>query len=454
MDCEAMPSDLSKHLLAKLSASFDRCVAERASIEVGLSGGLDSVVLLHLLKRLSNEKQFELSAVHVHHGLQQAADGWPEFCSEVCQDLKVPFRVEYVQADIGKIGVEAGARKARYQVFMGGTADFVALAHHQDDQVETFMLSALRGSGIRGLSAMPELRALDEVHWLWRPLLGVTRRELMAYAQLHDLKYVDDPSNSDESLLRNWLRNTGLPAWRERLPFLDHHIMASIKTLQEELAVLDEVSEQDKRAIYHAGFFDCSVWRKLAAARQSRQLLFMVKENNIGIPTQASLNDFRRVLNECGSGSAEWCLPEGKIYAYQNRLFCVGDDWLDDCFWLNKQCLSENKAGNLRAVLEAANFKLCRHLYGLREDVLGQVGGVRAVNTDDVVELTVGHKKVRKLLQECKIPPFVRPYWPVITNKEDRCIAVANLWINPSYACLNGVFPYFEKFSCFVLEPK
>ncbi|WP_054619471.1 tRNA lysidine(34) synthetase TilS [Neisseria sp. 83E34] len=449
-----MLSDLDKRLLSKLSVSFDRCVSQGASIEVGLSGGLDSIVLLHLLNRLRNDRQFDLCAAHIHHGLQVAADDWPRFCGEFCQTLHIPFRVEYVQANTEKIGVEAGARRARYQAFVQSRADIVALAHHQDDQVETFMLSALRGSGIRGLSAMPELRALGKRHQLWRPLLEITREELSAYAQLHCLQYIDDPSNSDESLLRNWLRNTGLPIWRERLPFLDRHIMASVKTLQEELAVLEEVSEQDKQTIYHSGFFDCVVWRKLTAARQSRQLLFMVKQNNLGIPTQASLNDFRRVLNECGNGSAEWCLHGGKIYAYQNRLFCVHDNWLDDCVWLKKTCLSENSEASLNTVLEKANFKLCRHLYGLREDVLEQVGNIRAVSTDDMIELTVGHKKVRKLLQECKIPPFVRPYWPVITNQEGQCIAVANLWVNPGYACLNGVVPYFEKFNCFVLEPK
>ena len=108
----------------------------------------------------------------------------------------------------------------------------------------------------------------------------------------------------------------------------------------------------------------------------------------------------------------------------------------------------------LKEMAASGNIKLCWHKLGLREDVLEQKLVIRAVTTDDVIELTAGHKKVRKLLQECKIPPFARPHWPVITDVNNHCIAVANIWVSPSHACPDGVLPVFEQFNLFILEPK
>lgn len=446
--------ELDQYLLLVLAESFERCAGENVSVEVALSGGLDSVVLLHLLKRLREIKRFSLSAVHVHHGLQKEADGWPLFCEDLCKTWQIALRKSFVQPNTTKVGIEAGAREARYAAFAESKAEFVALGHHRDDQVETFVLSALRGAGVRGLASMPEKRAFDKDKVLWRPLLTIPRQKLADYAKMHDLPYIEDPSNGDGSLLRNWLRNSGLPVWRNRLPMLDRHIASSIRVLQGELSILEEVADADWSDIHHDGFFDCKVWRRLSPARRVRQLVMMTQQSDVGIPSQSSLDDFSRILCEIGTGFAQWDLPGGKIYAYQNRLFGLKKAWREGLPWLDSGCLSGSSDWSLGDSLVAANFNLRRRSYGLCENVLGKKGRVRAVDTDDVIELTVGHKKVRKLLQECKIPPFVRAYWPVITNEENHCIAVANLWVNPSYACLNGIFPCFEKFSCFVLEPK
>ncbi len=125
-------------------------------IIVGFSGGLDSVVLLHLLAMARTQYVFDLSAIHVHHNLSQNADKWADFCLDFCENWKIPLIIKYVKVNSEKLGVEAAARAARYAVFREYAGDVLALAHHRDDQVETFFLAALRGSGIRGLAAMAE----------------------------------------------------------------------------------------------------------------------------------------------------------------------------------------------------------------------------------------------------------------------------------------------------------
>ena len=237
-------------------------------IEAALSGGLDSVVLLHLLSRLAGRLNIKLTAVHVHHGLQDEADGWLEFCRDYCARLAVPLRWQKVDVVSDGLGIEAAARQARYRVFGETEADVLAAAHHADDQVETFMLAALRGGGLRALSAMPAVRPLNRRTLLWRPLLPYGRAELEAYAERHKLAFVCDPSNESGDYLRNWLRNDGLPQWRARLPQLDQHILSGIGLLQDELAVLEETVAADEAAVQSGGLFDAACWRTLPPARR------------------------------------------------------------------------------------------------------------------------------------------------------------------------------------------
>lgn len=131
-------------------------------VEVGLSGGLDSVVLLHLLHRMREFRHFDLRAVHVHHGLSTNADSWAKFCQDYCQRLNVVLRVCRVNVEKQGKGLEAAARAARYQAFSDGLKKIIVLAHHRNDQIETFMLSAVRGGGLRGMAAMPVWRDLNE----------------------------------------------------------------------------------------------------------------------------------------------------------------------------------------------------------------------------------------------------------------------------------------------------
>lgn len=201
-------------------------------VAVGLSGGVDSVVLLDVLRRLRAAHRFHLSAVHVHHGLSPNADAWARFCRGLCRRWQVPLTVRRVKIDKRGRGLEAAARAARREVFGRQPADVIALAHQLDDQAETVLLNLLRGAGARGASAMPVVGRLGE-KILWRPLLAVARSEVLAYARSRGLAWVDDESNADESLTRNFLRRrvgplleSRFPRWRESLARAARHFAA------------------------------------------------------------------------------------------------------------------------------------------------------------------------------------------------------------------------------------
>lgn len=181
------------------------------TIAVGLSGGVDSVVLLHQLKDRG------VTAIHVHHGLSPNAGAWAQFCWKLCRQLGVPLAVVKVKVQKRGAGLEAAAREARYAAFRKAKAGTIALAHNLDDQAETVLMNLLRGAGVRGASGMAEHSRLG-AKTIWRPLLGTPRSEIEKYAQEKKLRWIEDESNASEALTRNFVRRSVAPLLEQKFP--------------------------------------------------------------------------------------------------------------------------------------------------------------------------------------------------------------------------------------------
>ena len=188
-----------------------RLARSARTIAVGLSGGVDSVVLLHQLK------DRPVSAIHVHHGLSPNADAWAGFCRALCRRWGVPLTVKRVSVRRAGRGLEAAARDARYAAFKEIDAEVIALAHNLDDQAETVLMNLLRGAGGRGASGMAERSRLG-AKILWRPLLGTSRTSIEKYAREKKLNWIEDESNADEALTRNFIRRAVGPLLEKKFP--------------------------------------------------------------------------------------------------------------------------------------------------------------------------------------------------------------------------------------------
>lgn len=198
-------------------------------VAVGLSGGVDSVTLLDLMRGLARESGFRVRAVHVHHGLSPNADAWARFCRDLCRRWKIPLTVRRVRVTRGGKGLEAAARTARYACFRELETDAIALAHNLDDQAETVLMNLLRGAGLAGASGMRASGRLGD-KMLLRPLLAVPRERIVEHATARSLAWIDDESNRDEALTRNFVRRKvgpllarRYPRWRESLARAARH---------------------------------------------------------------------------------------------------------------------------------------------------------------------------------------------------------------------------------------
>ncbi len=241
------------------SAELKVVVAERlrsavppgARLVLGLSGGIDSVVLLDTLVALASTYPFALSAVHVNHGISSHAPHWAAFCEALCRQRQIPFALEQVVLNRNAgMGLEGAAREARYEALARraaeSDADFIVLAHHRDDQAETLLLHLLRGAGPRGLSGMPERRCIRGVRAnLLRPLLDIPRSAIECHARTQGLEWVEDESNQDVGFKRNFLRNRILPELESAFPGAGQAIVRSAANIAEAGELLDNLADED-----------------------------------------------------------------------------------------------------------------------------------------------------------------------------------------------------------------
>ncbi|MGE5469932.1 MAG: tRNA lysidine(34) synthetase TilS [Bacteroidota bacterium] len=313
LSTDELPGRVGEFLATRLAPADRLCV--------GLSGGCDSVVLLHLLSRLGLGER--LTAIHVHHGLSPNADAWADFCAEYCAGLGIPLRLVRVEVDQASgLGLEAAARAARYAAFAAETADIVVLAHHQGDQAETLIFNLLRGAGVAGAAGMPDERPFGRQR-LWRPLLGCSRAEIESYARRHQLRWIDDESNADTRHARNFLRHEVLPALSRRFPAAERSLAQAAGHFAEADELLAELAAADWRQACAEGAEAPAVrrLRGLSPARLKNLLRYRLRQLGWRSPVAARLDEFaRQIMTAAPDRHPELQLPDGCIRVAGGRL--------------------------------------------------------------------------------------------------------------------------------------
>lgn len=288
-----------------MTVSFDLAIADFSPalpMAVGLSGGADSTALLLACAR---KWPGQVQAIHVHHGLQAAADGFEEHCAALCQSLNVPLWVKRLDArHTPGQSPEDAARQARYKAFEAvaiaskaqAAIKSIAIAQHADDQVETLLLALSRGAGIAGLAAMPARWERAGVVW-HRPLLQVAGADIRSWLRLQGQPWVEDPTNTDQRYTRNRIRAQLLPALEAAFPAFRETFARSASNAAHAAELLDELAQQDLLRVGAPPHI--TVLQGLSRARQANVLRHWLRVAYATTPSAAQLGELLNQLAAC-----------------------------------------------------------------------------------------------------------------------------------------------------------
>ena len=434
---KASASKKTKQLLLlnevdKAFVSLNQSYKKIKSVTVALSGGADSVVLLHLLHSLQKKHRFTLNAIHVHHGLSQHADKWVKFCKKLCRDLSVPLDVNYVKLPQKKsLGIEGEARQLRYEKLLQFKSDLIVLAHHADDQAETFLLQLIRGAGVKGLSSMAHF---DDTRKLWRPLLNTSRSDIENYAKQHKLKWIEDESNQNIDFDRNFIRLKVLPLLKNRFNHIIKVISRSTAHLAEAQNLLDDLAKLDLKSylksIKYKHILQVKCLNKLSLTRAKNVLRYWLEMNDQLMPSKDLLDELlKQVLNAKKDAALKIELSKDhEIRRYKDEIYLV------------KKNQQTNK--NYEIVWNGeAEILLPNGLKLQLKKVKGRgISFEKMKNKKLMISNRKGGeffkpdskrptKKIKQILQESDLPPWEREFFPLIFISE-KLASVPNFGVD------------------------
>lgn len=393
---------------------------------LALSGGLDSRTLLHVTASLRDALGFGLRAIHVDHGLHPDSARWADSCRAWCDAFDVPIDIVRVKVErIGELGLEAAARAARHAAFAEalGEDEVLLAAQHRDDQAETFLLRALRSPGYDGLAGMRPLRRFAR-GWLARPWLDVPRAAIRAEADAAGLEWIDDPSNADTALDRNFLRHEIMPKLTQRWP----QAIAALATSAQRAGDLLALAEPEVlRLLARHRDLDPAVLDVRALDLPEGTAMAVVKAwlRDLGLPNPppSALREMQRQMRAAGADrvpEVRW--PGGVMHRYRDRLHArapIDTVPIRERSWSPDQPIRLDDARVLPAL---------PGLFDAPLRVMPRQGGEKIQ-----LRANASRRPLRLLLQEYGVPPWQRDSLPYLWQ-DDTLLAVGDLFLDAGFA--------------------
>ncbi|MCB2262553.1 MAG: tRNA lysidine(34) synthetase TilS [Candidatus Thiosymbion ectosymbiont of Robbea hypermnestra] len=421
-----MPASLPELLLSRLAPLP---AAPRGWI--AYSGGMDSSVLLHAMVAVRDRLSFDLGALHIDHGLHRDSRAWATHCARTCERLRVPLRTRRLALTPSRgESPEAVARQARYASMaeLLGPDELLFTAQHRDDQAETLLLALLRGSGPAGLAAMPTIAPLGS-GWLVRPLLAFGRAELLAYAEDHKLSWLEDPGNRDLGFDRNFLRHRVFPRLAERWPACATSLARSAAHCAEAQAIVDAAARNALPVATGRRPGTLSIRHLLTLELPLRKAVLRQWFRDQGrVPPDS--RHLGRILTEAMAARVDanplvaW--PGCEVRRYRDDLFALAPlpplPAPDPIHWRRGVLPLPEALGCLALLTPDGRALAPQDLFPPGLVVRFGVRGLVCRQGRDGRQ-----HSLKKLFQEQGVPPWVRPYIPLVFAGSDL-IAVGNAW--------------------------
>lgn len=410
-----------------------------SGLTVALSGGVDSVVLLHLcktyLESLDSNQSIPVEAIYVNHGLSENAQDWQQFCGQLCLSLNIPFKTKRVNVQPKpRQSLEALARDARYQALdeLAEQGNLILLGQHADDQLETFLLRLKRGSGLAGLSAMQDTVRLSSGRQCIRPLLNISREDIEAFARTFSLAHIEDESNQDDKFDRNFLRNQIIPPLKKRFNGFLKSTLRSIELLQQQQALIDEISQADLLLCEDQNDVPATLklneLKQFSELRQSNVVRAWLSDLGVVMPSKAQmLQILTQSLESREDAQMQVQLSKGAIRRYRDKLYFDAQD------------ATPNNVENIESTILVLNDKttLKRESSGLlRQPFENERVSIRFGLLKSQIK---PYKKVRSntlkyWLKELKVPTWQREHIPLVYYN-DALVQVVGHFVSAEHIC-------------------
>lgn len=409
---------------------------QQYNFTVALSGGVDSVVLLHVMHLLKQEiPTLKVSAIYVNHGLSQYAQDWQQFCQTVCTKLNVPFNAAAVHIkQKTRTSLEAQARDERYKALdeLSAPESVILLGQHLNDQIETFLLRLKRGSGLKGLGAMQQTRTLSSGRICFRPLINVTRSNIEAFAAEFNISHITDDSNTDERFDRNFLRASVVPILAERFNGFEHCAGRSISLLQKQQALLDEYTQidlsqslNDQQALCISKIIHFSEVRIANVVRAWLELFTQI------MPSQKQLSQIiNQAINAQTDSQMQIDLTDGQIRRHQGYLYFV----------MPRKPLSSELLIADELTLSDGRLLLKQSGKGVREPFDNEQVSVQFnCNSARINPLKKpGSNTLKHWFKDAKVAPWIRQSVPLIFYN-DELVQVVGYFVSEKHKDENGI---------------
>ena len=400
---------------------------------LAFSGGVDSVVLLDLLVNVLKESD-ALRIIHINHNLNEHSNDWAQFSSEICEKYDLPLICESVEPKRHGKGLEADARELRYQSFRDVIQDdeYLLTGHHQDDQMETLLYRIFRGTGIDGLMAIRREIKFGK-GFLYRPMLNISREKIEEYAQLKNLKWIYDSSNDDSSYDRNFLRKDIIPSIKKRWPSVENKVSRLSVIAEQNQLLLNELATEDVGQLKNYNHLDIETLSEKSYPRIINIFRFMIKKNNMSVPSMQVLNEGIKTLMHSKSKSPSMTWNDNTIRRYKHRLYFLNsalnspNDLSNEMSWDIKKTINLGKnLGSIQArFLNGEGISLNRCPSNLA--IKYRKGGEEIKPSGHKIT-----KSLKNLFQENNVLPWVRDKIPLI-YVDQELISVGDLWFNQDF---------------------
>jgi tRNA(Ile)-lysidine synthase len=381
--------------------------SENTHFLIGCSGGIDSMLLLHLMSFLYPKK---IRAIYVDHQLQDISKDWGEFVSQQCEMLGVPCIVEKVQVADGNL--ELQARNARYSAYKKHllSHEILTLAHHQQDQAETVLLRLFSGTGVHGLAAMKVYEERTNF-CIWRPFLELTREQICQWAEELNVQNILDPTNTDIHYDRAWCREELWPFLQNRFPKMQQAVSRTSLLMQDADEILKEIVQGDLHECGNHQHLILDKFQLLSQARQRQLLSAWMKGEEQYRP---SLDMVERLQKEVifSKNDAQAKLHWNHYYyvRYQNVLYRIHkNDFLAE---QSQDIIEQNVSFQLNTMMNvlSGHYQIQTENIGLSFELLNQPLVIKPRIGGEKVHLygRVGAWPLKKAIQEAQIFPWQR----------------------------------------------